>query len=99
MIGYSLGACKNNLFIPIKLTLTFSLLVCGVLKAREGMHLVRGRKSLASAIIASYQVHQGVVTIIDTVVAAVTGVTIWSQDHGGTVLPTCTDELVCIQYT
>ena len=36
---------------------------------------MQGRKSLASAIIASYQVDQGVVTIIDAVVATVTGVT------------------------
>ena len=60
------------------------------------MHLVRGRQSLASVIIASYQVDQGVVTIIDAVAATVTGVTMWSQDHGGTVLSTCTDELACI---
>ena len=35
------------------------------------MHLARGRKSLASVIIASYQVDQGVVTIIDAVAATV----------------------------
>ena len=46
---------------------------------------MQGRNSLASAIIASYQVDQGVVTIIDAVVSHCDRGHNTSQDHGGTV--------------